>query len=137
MLWVIPRRQTFLVTVVILSQIFLGKLHVFLGASKMNTGWYVCSEQPYWEMHIYSYIIRIFIGSWKQKLTFFQFCTGFTHTFVHVQSYIYFTHKNTRTDSQQTLNVDSTLIYVEMTLRRRSTWYPRWFNVNLSTLTHW
>ena len=137
MLWVIPRRQTFLVTVVILSQIFLGKLHVFLAASKMNTGWYVCSEQLYREMHIYSYIIRIFIGSWKQKLTFFHFCTGFTQTFVHVQSYIYFTHKNTRTDSQQTLNVDSTLIYVEMTLRRRSTWYPRWFNVNLSTLTHW
>ena len=38
--------------------------------------------------------------------------------------------------SQQTLNVDSTLIYVEMTSRRWSTWYPRWFNVDLSTLIH-
>ena len=38
--------------------------------------------------------------------------------------------------TQQTLNVGSTLIYVEITSRRRSTWYPRWFNVNLSTLVH-
>ena len=38
--------------------------------------------------------------------------------------------------SQQTLNVDSTLIYVEITSRRRLTWYPRWFNVDLSTLIH-
>ena len=38
--------------------------------------------------------------------------------------------------TQQTLNVDSTLIYVEITSRRQSTWYPRWFNVNLSTLIH-
>ena len=36
--------------------------------------------------------------------------------------------------SQQTLNVDSTLKYVEITSRRRSTWYPRWFNVDLSPL---
>ena len=36
--------------------------------------------------------------------------------------------------SQQTLNVDSTLIYVEITSRHRSMWYPRWFNVDLSTL---
>ena len=28
--------------------------------------------------------------------------------------------------SQQTFNVDSTLIYVEITWRRRSTWYPRY-----------
>ena len=35
---------------------------------------------------------------------------------------------------QQTLNVDSTLIYVKITSRRRSTWYPRWFNIDLSTL---
>ena len=41
-----------------------------------------------------------------------------------------------RTYTQQTLNVDSTLIYVEITSRRRSTWYPRWFNVDLSTLIH-
>ena len=38
--------------------------------------------------------------------------------------------------TQQTLNVDSTLIYVEIMSRRRSTWYPRWFNVDLSTLIH-
>ena len=36
--------------------------------------------------------------------------------------------------SQQTLNIDSTLIYVEITSRLRSTWYPRWFNVDLATL---
>ena len=40
------------------------------------------------------------------------------------------------TTTQQTLNVDSTLIYVEIMSRRRSTWYPRWFNVDLSTLIH-
>ena len=28
----------------------------------------------------------------------------------------------------------STLKYVEITSRRRSTWYPRWFNVDLSPL---
>ena len=38
--------------------------------------------------------------------------------------------------SQQTLNVDSTLIYVEITSRCRSAWYPRWFNDDLSTLIH-
>ena len=38
--------------------------------------------------------------------------------------------------SWQTLNVDSTLIYVEITSWRRSTWYPHWFNVDLSTLIH-
>ena len=37
-------------------------------------------------------------------------------------------------NTQQTLNVDSTLKYVEITSRRRSTWYPRWFNVDLSPL---
>ena len=31
--------------------------------------------------------------------------------------------------SQQTRNVDSRLIYVDITSRRRSRWYPRWFNV--------
>ena len=36
--------------------------------------------------------------------------------------------------TQQTLNVDSTLKYVEITSWRRSTWYPRWFNVDLWTL---
>ena len=35
---------------------------------------------------------------------------------------------------QQTLNVDSTLIHVEITSQRWSTWYPHWFNVDLSTL---
>ena len=35
---------------------------------------------------------------------------------------------------QQALNVDSTYIYVEITSRRRTTWYSRWFNVDLSTL---
>ena len=38
--------------------------------------------------------------------------------------------------TKQRLNVDSTFIYVEITSRRRSTWYPRWFNVDLSTLIH-
>ena len=33
-------------------------------------------------------------------------------------------------------NVDSTLIYVEIISRRRSTWYTRWFNVDLSKLIH-
>ena len=33
-------------------------------------------------------------------------------------------------------NVDSTLIYVEIMSRRRSMWYTRWFNVDLSKLIH-
>ena len=36
--------------------------------------------------------------------------------------------------SQQKLNVDSMLIYFEIRSRRRSTWYPRWFIFDLSTL---
>ena len=36
--------------------------------------------------------------------------------------------------TQQTLNVNSTLIYVEITSRRWSTWYPRWFNNVETTL---
>ena len=38
--------------------------------------------------------------------------------------------------TQQTINVDSTLINVEITSRLRSTWYPRWFKVDFSTLIH-
>ena len=39
--------------------------------------------------------------------------------------------------SQQTPNVVSTLVYVEITSRLWSTWYPRIFNVDLSMLVHW
>ena len=38
--------------------------------------------------------------------------------------------------AQQTLKVDSTLIYVHITLRLRSMWYPHWFNIDFSTLIH-
>ena len=55
------------------------------------------------------------------------------------QLYQYFLHwcslqSGSITKPKQKLKVDSTFICVEITSRRRSTWYPRWFNVDLSTL---